>query len=125
MRHGSKIDPPNRFEKVHQEADYEHSEWDQEYQRAVSDQHALHVVGKVRLRHVMATAGIEYKDHRVLPGEQPQPPAMFDFELLTVLAETEIRKWLAATATDLCFVGHVDGFFADRQMRVPLMARKR
>jgi len=31
MTHGSNIDPPNRFEKVHREADYEHLEWDQEY----------------------------------------------------------------------------------------------
>ncbi|MEX0724734.1 MAG: PA0069 family radical SAM protein [Planctomycetaceae bacterium] len=31
MRHGSKIDPPNRFEKVHRELDFEHVEWDQEY----------------------------------------------------------------------------------------------
>ena len=27
----------------------------------------------------MAATGIEYKDHRVLPGEQPQPPTMSDF----------------------------------------------
>ena len=31
MTHGSMIDPPNRFEKVHREADFEHLEWDQEY----------------------------------------------------------------------------------------------
>jgi DNA repair photolyase len=31
MTHGSHIDPPNRFEKVHREADFEHLEWDQEY----------------------------------------------------------------------------------------------
>jgi len=31
MTHGSMIDPPNRFEKVHAEADFEHLEWDQEY----------------------------------------------------------------------------------------------
>ncbi len=37
MRHGSRIDPPNRFETVHQELDYEHLEWDQEHLRALSD----------------------------------------------------------------------------------------
>lgn len=31
MRHGSRIDPPNRFERVHREADLEHVEWDTEY----------------------------------------------------------------------------------------------
>src|SRR6478609_6248428 len=31
MTHGSHIDPPNRFEKVHAEADFEHLEWDQEH----------------------------------------------------------------------------------------------
>ncbi len=33
MRHGSHIDPPNRFEKVHREADWEHLEWDDEHLR--------------------------------------------------------------------------------------------
>ncbi len=31
MRHGSRIDPPNRFESVQQVPDLEHLEWDQEY----------------------------------------------------------------------------------------------
>ena len=31
MRHGSNIDPPNRFESLHREADLENLEWDQEY----------------------------------------------------------------------------------------------
>lgn len=31
MRHGSMIDPPNRFERTRHEADLEHLEWDQEY----------------------------------------------------------------------------------------------
>jgi DNA repair photolyase len=31
MRHGSRIDPPNRFEPTRREADLEHLEWDQEY----------------------------------------------------------------------------------------------
>lgn len=31
MRHGSQIDPPNRFESVHSEADLEHVHWDTEY----------------------------------------------------------------------------------------------
>ena len=37
MRHGSKIDPPNRFESVRQEQDFEHLEWDQEHQRALDN----------------------------------------------------------------------------------------
>ena len=31
MRHGSMIDPPNRFDKTHRELDHEHLEWDQEH----------------------------------------------------------------------------------------------
>lgn len=34
MRHGSNIDPPNRFEAVHQQPDLEHLEWDQEHLKA-------------------------------------------------------------------------------------------
>lgn len=37
MRHGSNIDPPNRFEKVRQELDLEHLEWDQEHLRALTN----------------------------------------------------------------------------------------
>ena len=33
MRHGSNLDPPNRFERVRQELDLEHWEWDQEHLR--------------------------------------------------------------------------------------------
>ncbi len=31
MRHGSRIDPPNRFERTYAEPDFEHLEWDTEY----------------------------------------------------------------------------------------------
>lgn len=31
MRHGSRIDPPNRFERTHTELDWDHVEWDQEF----------------------------------------------------------------------------------------------
>lgn len=31
MRHGSRLDPPNRFESVHAEPDFDHLEWDTEY----------------------------------------------------------------------------------------------
>lgn len=31
MRHGSNINPPNRFESIHREPDLEHLEWDQEH----------------------------------------------------------------------------------------------
>jgi hypothetical protein len=31
MRHGSNLDPPNRFETVNRELDLEHLEWDEEY----------------------------------------------------------------------------------------------
>jgi DNA repair photolyase len=33
MRHGSQIDPPNRFDKVRVEPDFDHWEWDQEHLR--------------------------------------------------------------------------------------------
>jgi DNA repair photolyase len=31
MRHGSQLDPPNRFDAVHSTPDFEHLEWDDEY----------------------------------------------------------------------------------------------
>lgn len=37
MRHGSNIDPPNRFEKVRHEPDLEHLEWDQEHLRTLTN----------------------------------------------------------------------------------------
>jgi len=37
MRHGSNLDPPNRFERVHSEADFEHWEWDDEYLKERTD----------------------------------------------------------------------------------------
>jgi DNA repair photolyase len=37
MRHGSNIDPPNRFESIRRESDLEHLEWDQEYLRAITN----------------------------------------------------------------------------------------
>lgn len=37
MRHGSNLDPPNRFERIHSEADVEHVEWDDEYLTQRSD----------------------------------------------------------------------------------------
>jgi DNA repair photolyase len=39
MRHGSHLDPPNRFERVHTVADLEHVEWDEEYLRQRTDRH--------------------------------------------------------------------------------------
>lgn len=36
MRHGSNLDPPNRFESIHREPDLEHLEWDQEYLREIA-----------------------------------------------------------------------------------------
>jgi DNA repair photolyase len=35
MRHGSNLDPPNRFESVRREVDLEHLEWDQEHLRGL------------------------------------------------------------------------------------------
>jgi len=37
MRHGSHLDPPNRFASVQREADLEHLEWNQEYLRAITN----------------------------------------------------------------------------------------
>ena len=36
MRHGSHLDPPNRFESIQREVDLEHLEWDQEYLREIA-----------------------------------------------------------------------------------------
>ncbi len=37
MRHGSNLDPPNRFQRIHSEADFEHLEWDDEYLKERAD----------------------------------------------------------------------------------------
>lgn len=37
MRHGANIDPPNRFDRVHAERDFDHVEWDVEYLHAVAN----------------------------------------------------------------------------------------
>ncbi len=37
MRHGSNINPPNRFETVHEEPDLEHVEWDREHLRTLTN----------------------------------------------------------------------------------------
>ena len=37
MRHGSQLNPPNRFETVHRELDLEHMEWDQEHLAALTN----------------------------------------------------------------------------------------
>ncbi|MCA9178036.1 MAG: PA0069 family radical SAM protein [Planctomycetales bacterium] len=37
MRHGSNIDPPNRFDAIQREHDLEHLEWDQEHLRALTN----------------------------------------------------------------------------------------
>lgn len=37
MRHGSNLDPPNRFESVHHESDLEHLEWDEEHRRKLTN----------------------------------------------------------------------------------------
>lgn len=37
MRHGSHLDPPNRFESVQREVDLEHLEWDAEYRYALAN----------------------------------------------------------------------------------------
>jgi DNA repair photolyase len=37
MRHGSNLDPPNRFDRVHTEADFEHVAWDAEYLKERTD----------------------------------------------------------------------------------------
>ena len=37
MRHGSQLDPPNRFERTHEEPDLEHLSWDDEYLQERTD----------------------------------------------------------------------------------------
>lgn len=46
MRHGSHLNPPNRFEKLHREADFEHLEWDQEHLREVQARPIEYVVDR-------------------------------------------------------------------------------
>lgn len=48
MRHGSNIDPPNRFEVVHKELDLEHLEWDQEHLRTLTNRRIEYVADSSR-----------------------------------------------------------------------------
>lgn len=43
MRHGSNIDPPNRFEKTHRESDYEHFEGDEEFLAGLDERHIEYI----------------------------------------------------------------------------------
>lgn len=65
MRHGSGIDPPNRFEAVHRETDFEHLEWDEEY------------------RHALANRRIEYifDDSKSVVSENNSPDIPFRYSL--------------------------------------------
>ena len=46
MRHGSQIDPPNRFESVRREHDFEHLEWDDEYRDALRNRRIEYIHDK-------------------------------------------------------------------------------
>lgn len=48
MRHGSRIDPPNRFEKTHSEPDFEHLEWDTEYLKERQDRRIEYITDSSR-----------------------------------------------------------------------------
>ena len=48
MRHGSRIDPPNRFESIHRESDLEDALWDEEAVRDVSDRKIEYVFDESR-----------------------------------------------------------------------------
>ncbi len=37
MLHGSNLDPPNRFDRLHREVDLEQVEWDQEYRNKLAN----------------------------------------------------------------------------------------
>lgn len=65
MRHGSQIDPPNRFEAVHRQIDLEHLEWDQEY------------------RHGLENRRIEYlfDDSKSIVSENNSPDIPFRYSL--------------------------------------------
>lgn len=44
MRHGSRLDPPNRFESIHRETDYEHLEWEEEYLHQLEERRIEYLV---------------------------------------------------------------------------------
>lgn len=48
MRHGSNIDPPNRFETVHHEPDLEYLEWDQEHLRTLTNRKIEYIADSSR-----------------------------------------------------------------------------
>lgn len=65
MRHGSAIDPPNRFDPVQRELDFEHLEWDEEY------------------RHALANRRIEYifDDSKSVVSENKSPDIPFRYSV--------------------------------------------
>lgn len=48
MRHGSNIDPPNRFERIHAEVDFEQLEWDVEYLKERADRKVQYLADTAR-----------------------------------------------------------------------------
>ena len=48
MRHGSNLDPPNRFEPIRSEPDLEHLEWDDEYLKTRTDRKVEYLVDSSR-----------------------------------------------------------------------------
>lgn len=46
MRHGSQLDPPNRFETTRREYDFEHIEWDEEYIDALKNRRIEYIYDK-------------------------------------------------------------------------------
>lgn len=48
MRHGSNLDPPNRFQATHAEPDFEHLEWDVEYREAVKNRRVEYIADTSR-----------------------------------------------------------------------------
>jgi DNA repair photolyase len=48
MRHGSQIDPPNRFERVRSERDFEQLEWDAEYLHGLENRRVEYIADRSR-----------------------------------------------------------------------------
>lgn len=65
MRHGSRIDPPNRFEATSREIDWEQLEWDPEYREAL---------GKRRIEYL-------FDDSKSVVSENNSPDIPFRFSL--------------------------------------------
>ena len=84
MRHGSQIDPPNRFESVHAEPDLDHMEWDTEYLNSQSNRPVEYLPSTRRADETVLTVRLISGSNWPVPRSFVVPPLGGDFTLRSV-----------------------------------------